>query len=535
MGMGVLSSVNNSDLIPFYGIWNATTATSLNVYYNSVHIGGENRQGNSRSYNTFCFYRGTGVTTPVIIMNNLFQNTRLFNELTNNNDPKAKHYAIGSDETTNWSSGSVTVCNGVPSSPVNYNAYFSLASNRLGKWAGTDVSYAGWQTSSGGDAQSVNLGFTLATSITFANANTADLHVASTVTNNILSTANSALDQKGAAISSVPTDFDNDFRRAPSDIGADEFSRIIYSNSLNGSWSVPGTWTPSGVPTFWDEIVIRTGHIVTVPINEVARFYRLTIQTGGVLILTDNTSVLEGSILHNSAIGARGEFTIENNAMFFANNGIVRLAGRLTNNSISFNAGSGIFFMNFDDILVNESCASSYILSLNRATPVSDINGTFSTTFSRLTLLNNASTSIISDFDPALFAAKTITVSNIFDIQGTGVFSIGGSSTTNTSTLAIGSSTINGTITGTGTISGSVNSNLHIFGTAGNVSTNPVTFTSGARLLNNLWIERQNATDAISLGIGGVRVSGRLTLNRGHINTLLSRQILCLMIPMLQY
>jgi hypothetical protein len=523
MGMGVSASTNNSDLIPFYGIWNATTATSLNVYYNSVHIGGENRQGNSRSYNTFCFYRGTGVTTPVIIMNNLFQNLRLFNENTNNDDPKAKHYAICSDETANWSSGSVTVCNGVPSSSVNYNALFCLSSSRIGRWAGVSRSYAGWQTASGGDAQSVDLGFNSATSITFANVNTADLHVASTVTNNVLSSANLVLDQKGAALTSVPSDFDNDFRRAPSDIGADEFSRIIYS-AATGNWTSGSSWSQGGVPTFWDEIVIMSGHNIVVPANTLAQFYRLTIQNGGTLRLADNTSVLEGSILYNTAVGARGEFTIANGGTFNANatgigSGNVRLAGRLTNNSSSFNSSTGTFFMNFDDILVNESCASTHILNLNKATAISDINGTANTTFNHLTLLNNANTSVIAE--PALLAAKTITVNNILDIQGTGIFAIGGSSVTNTNTLAIGSSAVNGTITGTGTLSGSIFSNLHILGTTGNVSTNPVAFTNGFRLLNNLWIERQNAIDAITLGTGGVTVSGRLTLSRGHINTLL--------------
>ena len=198
---------DESGNIQFNGICNVWGSTNTFIlYYNSVRVSGAVVSG---ALPSFGFRRGdntgTAVTTTVGLRNNIFCNTRT--------GGTGKHYSIANQstvaDTTGWGPYA-----------SDYNVLYDATPTTVGLWGSTDLSFAGWQTTTGCDAHSRSYDplFTSAT----------NLH--------ITSLSSSALDG-GIVISGITTDFDGETRSTiRPDIGADEFgpaaTLVAVSNIL---------------------------------------------------------------------------------------------------------------------------------------------------------------------------------------------------------------------------------------------------------------------------------------------------------------
>ncbi len=248
ISLGNTQTTNTS----FIGIWcqngSAPTPTTMNIYFNSVHIEGTTSAGALAS---FAFLRSqfitvTSNTVTVDVKNNIFQNNR--------SGGTGQHFAIS---------------NGFNSTTVSATGWAANASNNnvlnanvatIGHWTSA-LNFAGWKTSSASDGASVS-----AVSVPFVNSANGDLHVNFGVTPTTLESA-------GIPIAGLTIDYDNDTRPGPvgsvngagfaPDLGADEFdgvyldlgAPVISYNPLlftcgTGSRTLTATITDaSGVPT----------------------------------------------------------------------------------------------------------------------------------------------------------------------------------------------------------------------------------------------------------------------------------------------
>jgi hypothetical protein len=132
-----------------YGIEERMQAGStLNLFYNTVHIEGAENAGSSSA----AFFRLSGATAGTVnARNNIFINSRiggtgLHNAIT----------ATGTAAASGWNS--------------DYNLMASRNFNNVGNWLGLEYSFAGWQSNSGGDANS-----TTATSVLSGNSSPTSL------------------------------------------------------------------------------------------------------------------------------------------------------------------------------------------------------------------------------------------------------------------------------------------------------------------------------------------------------------------------
>lgn len=196
----------------FIGIWNSfSTAATLRVYYNSVHIGGTATVG---ALPSFGFLRGdntaaSAMVSPVDIKNNILNNTRT--------GGTGKHYAIGNVVTvpaTGWAAGA-----------SDFNALNSPVSTTIGIWGlAADQTFASWKTISSSDVNSIS-----GIPVTFVDAPNGNLHLNMGVTP-------TQLESGGTTIPGLAIDYDNQVRPGPAgsvngggtapDLGADEFDGV---------------------------------------------------------------------------------------------------------------------------------------------------------------------------------------------------------------------------------------------------------------------------------------------------------------------
>lgn len=200
---GNLSSFTNAAAI--YGIADAmSSGTNLNLYYNTVYVGGSATGGSSNSY-AYLRFSGTNLT---------FKNNLLYNARTGGT---GFHYAIGNNNTpttTGWSSTS-----------SDYNAFVTVDSSYIGEWgAGVNQNIDQWRTNSTGD---VNSWYAKTSQVPagslFTAVATGDLHI------NSSNSAAWLVSGKGIALGSIGVDFDGASRSTTiaggvTDIGADEFT-----------------------------------------------------------------------------------------------------------------------------------------------------------------------------------------------------------------------------------------------------------------------------------------------------------------------
>jgi hypothetical protein len=229
---------SNTNLVDMSGIIEYMGAgSSMNLYYNSVYVGGGTNTG---AFNTTCY--GRAGSSTVMLRNNLFYNRRT--------GGTGAHVAVAN--------ASATPTTGWPASASDYNAFVTADTTRIGVWFNTVYNMSGWRSISGGDAMSIHeIASTVTNFSLFVNFNTANLHINT-------STFPEAL---GTPIAGFTTDFDGDPRSATTPtIGADELacSNIVFTataqtnptcnGSSDGSATVGGTggngltysWAPMG-------------------------------------------------------------------------------------------------------------------------------------------------------------------------------------------------------------------------------------------------------------------------------------------------
>jgi len=205
--LGVGQTTNTS----FVGIWGnhgSAPNPTVNVYHNTINIGGTAASGALPSFGLMRGdYTTTARTITTNIQNNIFVNTR--------SGGTGAHYAIANNfgataSATGWSS--------------NTNVLNAATSANTGYWT-TAQSASAWPTTSGGDAASL-----YGIPVTFANTATGDLHLS-------MGTTPTQLESGAPLIAGLTTDFDNQTRPGPAgsvnggavapDLGADEFDGVI--------------------------------------------------------------------------------------------------------------------------------------------------------------------------------------------------------------------------------------------------------------------------------------------------------------------
>lgn len=159
---------------------------------------------------------------------------------------------------------------------------------------------------------------------------------------------------------------------------------IKYSNATSMNWNTASSWTPSGVPSATDEVIIQQGHTVTMNTNAVCN--NLTINGTLQYTTTNNRSLTIGNnllisntgsfITSNLTTAANRSVIIGNNANSIGSlqvNGVFDMAKSSTlysmvtfkgkfNSSIS---GSGAT-CNFDNIIVNKGTDENSVLDVQR-------------------------------------------------------------------------------------------------------------------------------------------------------------------------
>jgi hypothetical protein len=201
----------------YYGILNNFSTSRIhNIYYNTVILDGNVTSG---AYKSACYHRGsetfgtTANSSNTDLKNNIFINLR--------NGGTGEHYAISAGAGTNAISS-------------NYNNVYAANANTVGYWNGAAQTFASFQTSSGGDANSKSV------SVNFVNTSTGDLH--------LTGASNGDVNLRGITISGFSTDFDGQSRGTNPYMGADEasislplqlltFNGQVKSNNAVLSWS----------------------------------------------------------------------------------------------------------------------------------------------------------------------------------------------------------------------------------------------------------------------------------------------------------
>jgi hypothetical protein len=234
----------------------ASSSGLMNLYYNSVYVGGTVSSGSALS---FAFIRGsfstpTSVTTQVNFRNNIFMNART--------GGTGSHYAIA-----NYGSAADTTGWGVNAS--DYNVLNSADSNTVGMWKLVSQTFSGWKSFSYGDIHS-NSGIT----VTFSSVAAGNLHLS----------GSSVGDGNLACIpvTGITTDIDGDTRNTLYPYkGADENSTPAFQ-TLNITALIEGLYTSLLKEAMIEDTVIIELHKASSPWNLVASSGKIKLNSSGV-------------------------------------------------------------------------------------------------------------------------------------------------------------------------------------------------------------------------------------------------------------
>ena len=236
----VPSGTNNQGV---YGLYDQGVAgTTVNFFYNSILVGGTA----SGTIPSWACVRNDGASSAATWRNNI-----CFNDRTGGG---ANHFAAGNQSALGTFSSDYNIFVGTGATASDFMDYGTSD-------AGTPVSFATWQTSTGGDANSLaaNPGgdYTVANMFTSAT----DLHLNLTGTNPASNVA--------TPLAGVTNDFDNDTRDTViPDLGADEvasdtslqFSSATYSVSEGAGFvTITATRTGSSVGAFGAQYATSDG------------------------------------------------------------------------------------------------------------------------------------------------------------------------------------------------------------------------------------------------------------------------------------
>lgn len=137
---------------------------------------------------------------------------------------------------------------------------------------------------------------------------------------------------------------------------------VTKTSTGSGSWSIAGTWSPSGVPAAGDNVVIASGHTVTM--NNNYSITDVTVNMGGLLTFTSGrTLTASGNLVVNGTVTMSGgnisftagkSFTIGSGGNFTWEPGTNTLAGAslFTNGIENFAANSTLIVKKWYDYTV---------------------------------------------------------------------------------------------------------------------------------------------------------------------------------------
>ncbi|GAB3823177.1 hypothetical protein GCM10028821_00130 [Hymenobacter jeollabukensis] len=191
-----------------YGIVDASGGGTNNYYYNTVYLA----PASAAAATSYGFFRSATATPATVeLRNNILYNDRLAAS-------GANAFAIGTASTTGWTAAS-----------SNYNLFVTPTAAVMGDWAGAALDFAGWKTSSAGDANSYyRLNSALPAATIFAAPASGNLSI-----NPAYYSTPSVIESGGVALSGVTTDYDGDTRQGAAgysgtgtapDLGSDEYN-----------------------------------------------------------------------------------------------------------------------------------------------------------------------------------------------------------------------------------------------------------------------------------------------------------------------
>jgi len=197
------SSLASTDII--VGLRITGTTGGVNVYNNTINLGSGTFAGNASGTISAAFHIASTVTT-LNVRNNIFGSN-----LINSAAAGAKTYAIACEAPNTIFTN------------INYNNYFvSGAQGVLGFLTSDRTNLAGIVAGFGQNVASLN--------VTPVFVSATDLH--------LVTTTNTAIDNKGTTIASVTLDIDGNVRNVTTpDMGADEFTSTACTSAIGGTAS----------------------------------------------------------------------------------------------------------------------------------------------------------------------------------------------------------------------------------------------------------------------------------------------------------
>ena len=271
IGGGVATYSNNiinlggNTATSLYGIYEAGSSGTSNIYFNTVYLTGAPIAG---SLNSACLYNA-GTSSTRDFRNNIFNNAR------SNNGAAGTHYAI-------YFSGTGGTLN------CNYNDYWvSGTGGKLGYYGGDKTSLPIVTGVTGNDANSQSL------LPGFANPG------GTTANNYIPSTALPAVTGTG-----ITTDFGGTTRSGSPEIGAWEQSNTLtWNGSSTQDWNTAVNWTPNLVPTASHNVIVPDGTddlVVNQAMGTPAKCNNLTIEAGAKVVISAGKALTVNGTLTNS-------------------------------------------------------------------------------------------------------------------------------------------------------------------------------------------------------------------------------------------
>ncbi len=318
-------------------------------------------------------------------------------------------------------------------------------------------------------------------------------------------------------------------------------SGAAYIAAKSGNWSDPVTWggvAPKFILTPLDQVTIGTGIIITMDSTIV-----LNGAAGGTVALTGTMTSATNSIIVMAGTFS-GSGTIIANKVIMMAGSIFSFSGTLTANTVSnaIVALSTPAVMMINDTLTNSGTLTVMTggsLTMGTGSVINVKGGAIMTSGGTLGLTSKYNVNYISP-----------SITSGLELSGTGLNSmtvnvLAGNSVTLASSIILNDSlkmvsgalilsahklTVNGVVTGTGTITGDAKADL-VINTPGTLSSN-IAFTSASRLLNGLTLNvgsGKTATLSTDLAVdstltltGGSNLNmngAMLTLNGGFVGT----------------
>jgi hypothetical protein len=268
------ANLNRSRII---GIFD--NANNLDVYHNSIYIGGDQTAFGTTGICSapYASIAGSGTHN---VKNNIFQNVRT----TTGGLPSGVnfHYALAVTATA-------------PTVVSNYNDLVAADVTKLCLYNITSYALASWQGLGTPNPVTPDVN-SITTVPVFVDQPNGDLHLDPT--------ANCAIVGRGIAIGTVTTDYDNETRKTGAspngpEIGADEVYKVTNWLGVNTAWNNVANWSNGVVPnSVFTNVLIP--NIANLPVINTGDAW----QTGNVTIATDAT------LTNNGALAVAGALSV---------------------------------------------------------------------------------------------------------------------------------------------------------------------------------------------------------------------------------